>query len=80
MVKHTQTNRQQQPMNCLSVFDNFLGLTHKGLIQTVEQSNTLSICFVYCTSEDAVYCLLCVLFIAEETENNLGDLVIEGHN
>ena len=80
MVKHTQTNRRQQPKNCLSVFDNFVGLTHKGLIQIVEKSDTLSICFVYCKSEDAVYCLLCVLFIAEERENNLGDLVIEGHN
>ena len=31
MVKHTQTNRRQQPMNCLSVFDHFVGLAIKGL-------------------------------------------------
>ena len=27
MVKHTQTIRPQQPTNCLSVFDHFVGLT-----------------------------------------------------
>ena len=32
MVKHTQTIRLQQPMNCLSVFDHFVGLALKGLI------------------------------------------------
>ena len=32
MVKHTQTIRQQQPTNCLSVFDYFVGLALKGLI------------------------------------------------
>ena len=31
MVKHTQTIRRQKPMNCLSVFDYFVGLTLKGL-------------------------------------------------
>ena len=31
MVKHTQTVRRQQPMNCLSVFDHFVGLALKGL-------------------------------------------------
>ena len=31
MVKHTQTIRRQQPMNCLSVFDHFMGLALKGL-------------------------------------------------
>ena len=31
MVKHTQTIRQQQPTNCLSVFDYFVGLELKGL-------------------------------------------------
>ena len=31
MVKHTQTNRQQQPTNYLSVFDYFVGLALKGL-------------------------------------------------
>ena len=32
MVKHTQTIRRQQPTNCLSVFDHFVGLPLKGLV------------------------------------------------
>ena len=31
MLKHTQTIRRQDPTNCLSVFDNFVVLTLKGL-------------------------------------------------
>ena len=31
MVKHTQTIRRQQPTNCLSVFDYFVGLVLKRL-------------------------------------------------
>ena len=31
MVKHTQTIRQQQPANRLSVFDHFVGLAYKEL-------------------------------------------------
>ena len=31
MVKHTQTIRPQQPTNCLSVFDHFMGLALEGL-------------------------------------------------
>ena len=30
MVKHTQTIRRQQPTNCLSVFDHFVGLALKN--------------------------------------------------
>ena len=32
MVKHTQTICPQQPKNCLSVFDHFVGLALKALI------------------------------------------------
>ena len=32
MVKHIQTVRLQEPTNCLSVFDHFVGLARKGLI------------------------------------------------
>ena len=32
MVKHNQTIRRQQPTDCLSVFDNFVGLALKRLI------------------------------------------------
>ena len=31
MVKHIQTIHRQQPANCLSVFDHFLGLALKEL-------------------------------------------------
>ena len=31
MVKHTKTIRRQHPVICLSVFDHFWGLAHKGL-------------------------------------------------
>ena len=31
MVKHIQAIRCQKPTNCLRVFDNFVGLTFKGL-------------------------------------------------
>ena len=31
MVKHTQIIRPQQPTNCMSVFDHFVGLTLKRL-------------------------------------------------
>ena len=31
MVRHTQTIRQFLPMNCLGVFDHFVGLALKGL-------------------------------------------------
>ena len=31
MVRHTQTIRRQEPTNCLSVFDQFMGLALKGL-------------------------------------------------
>ena len=31
MVKHTQTICQQQSTDCLSVFDNFVGLALNGL-------------------------------------------------
>ena len=31
MLKHTQTIHWQMPTNCLSVFDNFVGLALKGL-------------------------------------------------
>ena len=32
MIKHTQTIGRQKPANCLSVFDHFVGLALKGLI------------------------------------------------
>ena len=32
MVKHTQTTCRQQPANCLSVFNHFVGSALEGLI------------------------------------------------
>ena len=32
MVKPTQTIRKQQPMNCLSMFDYFVGFALRGLL------------------------------------------------
>ena len=37
MVKHTQKIRRQQPKNCLSVFDHFVGLVIEGLAKRFEQ-------------------------------------------
>ena len=37
MVKHTQTIRSQQPINCFSVFDHFAGLALKGLTEPQEE-------------------------------------------
>ena len=39
MVKDTETIRRQQPTNCLSVFDHFLGLALKGLTISAKCSN-----------------------------------------
>ena len=44
MVKYTQTIRRQQLMNCLSVFDHFVGLALKrlnNLTLTTITNNTL---------------------------------------
>ena len=40
MVKHTQTIRQQQPTNCLSVLDHFVGLALKGLNFLIKSSSS----------------------------------------
>ena len=34
MIKHTQIICQQQPTNCLSMYDHFVGLVLEGLIST----------------------------------------------
>ena len=40
MVKHTQTIRRQQFINCLTVFDHFVGLVLKGLKMPCYPINT----------------------------------------
>ena len=43
MAKHTQTTRRQQPTNCSSVLDHFVGLALKGLsfaLLAINQSRT----------------------------------------
>ena len=42
MVKHTQTILRQQPTNCLSVFDHFVGLAFIGLKDFHDQRFTSS--------------------------------------
>ena len=52
MVKHTQTIRRQEPTNCLSVFDNFVGLALKGLTCTLVASfryNNTTIQYIFFT-------------------------------
>ena len=44
MVKHTQTIHRQQPTNCLSVFNQFVGLVLKWLIMTIF--------FFFCSDEE----------------------------
>ena len=39
MVKHTQTIRRLLPPNCLSVFDYFVELVHKGLSNVNNSTN-----------------------------------------
>ena len=57
MFKHIQTIRQQKPTNCLSVFEHFVELALKGLIQVVLVSyNQFSI------SCKAVWCLLALIY------------------
>ena len=49
MVKHTEIIHQQQPPNCLSVFDQFVGLALKGfskvftwkILQNISHDNIL---------------------------------------
>ena len=41
MVKHIQTIRWQQPANCLSVFEHFVGLALKRLISSVKLTNSI---------------------------------------
>ena len=43
MIRHTQTICLQQTANCLSVFDHFVGLAHKGL--TLIWMGFLGVCF-----------------------------------
>ena len=40
MVKHTQTIRRQQPTNCLSVSDHFVGFVLKGLTTAIKIQHT----------------------------------------
>ena len=40
MVKHAQAICREQPTNCLSVFDHFMGLALKGLRQTLKLCNS----------------------------------------
>ena len=50
MVKHIQAILRRQPMNCLSVFDRFVGLVLKGLTymlnlttQTIKENKEIKV-------------------------------------
>ena len=73
MFKRTQTIRRQKPMSCLSVFDDFVWLTLKGLIvlllmmgkwRFLMQVKKLSTCFnmkdktAFYHEHDIVYCAM----------------------
>ena len=45
MVKHTQAILRQKPTNCLSVFDHFVGLALKVLIDPCRATERIK---VYC--------------------------------
>ena len=45
MAKHTQIIRRQQPANCLSVFDFFVRLANKGLIEDSVTKSCLTLHF-----------------------------------
>ena len=45
MVKHTQTIRRLLPMNFLSVFDDFVGLTYNSLYNARSNANFSVWCF-----------------------------------
>ena len=43
MFKRTQTIRQQQPTNCLSVFDHFVVLVLKGLVLRQREKHNIKV-------------------------------------
>ena len=47
MVKYNQTIRQQQPTNCLSVFDHFVWLLFKGLRFMVTDDHEIKLFFKF---------------------------------
>ena len=53
MVKHTETIFRQQPMNCLSVFDLFVGLALKGLTKNISVSTSANFYFQGGTKQKA---------------------------
>ena len=53
MVKHTQTVCRQEPTNCLSVFNHFVGLTLKRLSEFI-------CCRIACTSGLGTYVHFCL--------------------
>ena len=58
MAKHTQTICRQQPTNCLSVFNHFVGLALKGLNNWKSTSKTIIVKVVFskvaCTDQQII--------------------------
>ena len=65
MVKHTQTIRRQEPINCLSVSDHFLGLALKNKKAFYFTGKALSVLEVFRTSHFSLPFFFLLLAIAE---------------
>ena len=78
MVKHTQTIFQQQPTNCLSVFDHFVWLAFKGLNQ-VSKPILLSIIILFKTISTGIISRCLEELLHVENLALVGDL-LEGLN
>ena len=70
MVKQTQTIRQQQPTYCLNVFDHFVGLALKGLINNCRGKSALcafssSIFIYFFRSNQFTFCCCCCCWVKQ---------------
>ena len=56
MVRHTQTIRRLLPMNCLSVFDHFVGLALKRLLNPFQANVFFIWPFKLSENQDFIQC------------------------
>ena len=75
MVKHAQTIRKQQPTNCLSVFDHFVGLVLIGLIEyeivKVQLKNHFGQNLVFLTVWESIPCVFTKAVVRKCSENKV---------
>ena len=75
MVKHIQTIFQQQPTNCLSVFDHFVWLAFKGLNQ-VSKPILLSVIILFKTLSTGIISRCLEELLHVENLALVGDLLV----